>query len=94
MKAKETKSIDIRLIVLSIIFISLCLVIPVWQSSVSASLNYRIADIDTKIMALTQQTTEVRAQIKAMTDESYVINMAKSFDSSINVASNRVNTVE
>lgn len=84
----KERSINRKMIIAATLFLGICMIIPVWQSSVSTRLSLKINVVDTEIVALEEQRTQVKAQIERMTDSEYLRQVALSTDSMINVASN------
>ena len=84
----KEKSINRKMIIFATLFLGLCMVIPVWQSAVSTRLALRINVVNSEIVALEEQKTQVKAQIERMTDSEYLRQVALSTDSMLNVAGN------
>lgn len=83
----KEQGINLTLVIFSIIFIGMCLIIPVWQSSESARINHQISAYESRISALNVQKTQVKAQIEHLTDPSYLRQFAM-LDVDSNIASN------
>lgn len=92
-----TKRINTFKVFAIVLAMAICLMIPIWQSSVAIRLNNQIKSENEKLLALEKQTSVVQAQIERQTSPEYVAYQAAvkgfQFDqissiTSSNVASN------
>ena len=82
------KSINRTMILCAVVFLSICLCIPVWQRAVSAGLSVKINTLETDIVALNEQTVRIKAQIDAMTNPETLRQVALVRDNKSDIASN------
>ena len=77
-----------KFIIACALFLAICMIVPVWQRSVSAGLSLRINTVNSEIVALEEQRTQVKAQIERMTDSEYLRQVALASDYAYNNESN------
>ena len=83
----NNKTFSVKFVTFAVVFLGLCMLVPVWQSSVSAGLSYKINALNTNISALSRQSTEVKAQIANITNPENMVRMASTCDTMV-LASN------
>lgn len=79
----KEKAISTKLVVFAVVFISCCLIVPIWQSAVSTSLTLKINSLNTEIIALGNQTSQVKAQIANLTDPDNIVRLASTQNTGI-----------
>lgn len=67
-----TKRINSFKVFAIVLAMAICLMIPIWQSSVTTRLNNQIRQENEKLLALDKQTAIVQAQIERQTSPEYV----------------------
>ena len=61
------------LVVITILFINLCLLIPVWQSAVNSQLRFKLAQTEEELKEKEEQKMVILANIARQTTPEYLI---------------------
>lgn len=69
----KSARIERVLVVLTIIFINLCLLIPVWQSAVNSQLRFKLAQTEQELREKEEQKMVLIANIAKQTTPEYLI---------------------
>ena len=69
----KSARIERVLVVITIIFINLCLLIPVWQSAVNSQLRFKLAQTEQELREKEEQKMVLIANIAKQTTPEYLI---------------------
>ena len=96
----KSARIERVLVVITILFINLCLLIPVWQSAVNSQLRFKLAQTEQELKEKEEQKMVLLANIAKQTTPEYLIEQSViqnlvftqiSSDTSSLIASNKKN---
>lgn len=96
MRTTEKRTINLKVFTIAIAM-TICLLIPIWQSSVSLKLEKQIKEENAKLVAINEQKMSMQAMISKTTSPEYLVYQAAtrgfqfnqiSSITSLNVASN------
>ena len=69
----KSARIERVLVVITILFINLCLLIPVWQSAVNSQLRFKLAQTEQELKEKEEQKMVLLANIAKQTTPEYLI---------------------
>ena len=69
----KSARIERALVVITILFINLCLLIPVWQSAVNSQLRFKLAQTEEELRDKEEQKMVLLANIAKQTTPEYLI---------------------
>ena len=69
----KSARIERGLVVITILFINLCLLIPVWQSAVNSQLRFKLAQTEQELKEKEEQKMILLANIAKQTTPEYLI---------------------
>ena len=69
----KSARIERVLVVITILFINLCLMIPVWQSAVNSQLRFKLAQTEEELKEKEEQKMVLLANIAKQTTPEYLI---------------------
>ena len=69
----KSARIERALVVITILFINLCLLIPVWQSAVNSQLRFKLAQTEDELREKEEQKMVLLANIAKQTTPEYLI---------------------
>ena len=69
----KSARIERALVVITILFINLCLLIPVWQSAVNSQLRFKLAQTEEELREKEEQKMVLLANIAKQTTPEYLI---------------------
>ena len=69
----KSARIERVLVVITILFINLCLLIPVWQSAVNSQLRFKLAQTEEQLKEKEEQKMVLLANIAKQTTPEYLI---------------------
>lgn len=78
---KRTASNQVNIVyILTAFFIALCLFLPVWQSSVSAKIEKKLALQEKTLSMMNEQKMVLQASVEQQSTPEYVVHSAKAKD--------------
>ena len=73
----KSARIERALVVITILFINLCLLIPVWQSAVNSQLRFKLAQTEEELRDKEEQKMVLLANIARQTTPEYLIEQSE-----------------
>ena len=73
----KSAKIERVLVVITILFINLCLMIPVWQSAVNSQLRFKLAQSEEELREKEEQKMVLLANIAKQTTPEYLIEQSE-----------------
>ena len=73
----KSARIERVLVVITILFINLCLLIPVWQSAVNSQLRFKLAQTEEELRDKEEQKMVLLANIAKQTTPEYLIEQSE-----------------
>ena len=73
----KSAKIEKTLVVITILFINLCLMIPVWQSAVNSQLRFELAQSEEELREKEEQKMVLLANIAKQTTPEYLIEQSE-----------------